>query len=65
MVKEFTYTEKFYMVSYASKDNAKFSQLFIGATPEEALRNAKKANIGYKNFKVGKTAYNTLGEKFK
>lgn len=57
------YTEKFFYVSYLSKDNKKFKELFLGKTPELALMAAKENRIGYKNFKVGSTAYNTLGEK--
>lgn len=58
------YTKKFFNVSYLSKDNKKFKELFLGETPELALMTAKESRIGCKNFKVGRTAYNTLGEKF-
>lgn len=57
-------TKKFFYVSFTSTDGVKFKELFIGETPTTALENAKKANPRKKNFKVGQTAYNTLGEKF-
>jgi len=57
------YTQKFFYVSFSSKDNVKFKELYMGNTPEEALQSAKNSKPGYKNFKVGKTAFNTLGEK--
>lgn len=58
------YTKKFHKVAYRSADGKKFNELFIGETPAESLENAKKSKIGYSGFKVGKTAYNTLGEKY-
>jgi len=64
MKKANNYTQKFYKVSHTSKDGVKFNDLVIGNTPAESLENAKKGNIGHKGFKVGKTAFNTLGEKF-
>lgn len=53
------------MASFKTKDNVKKSELFIGNTPEESLQIAKQQNIGCKYFRVGKIAYNTLGEKLK
>ena len=57
------YTKKFFYVSFKSRDGKKQKQLYMGNTPEEALKAAKDANICYKAFCVGKTAYNGLGEK--
>ena len=57
------YTQKFFYVSFQSKDDVKCKDLYMGDTPSEALKTAKKSNPGRKNFKVGKTPYNTLGEK--
>ncbi len=56
---------KFHFVSFLSSDNKKYKELFIGETPEKSLKNAKENRIAYKSFKVGKTAYNTYGEKYK
>jgi hypothetical protein len=58
-----TYTKKFYKVSFVSADGIKKADLFMGETPEEAITSAKKSNPKCKDFKAGKTAYNTLGEK--
>jgi hypothetical protein len=57
------YTKKFFYVSFQSRDGKKQKQLYMGNTPEEALQAAKNVNIRYKSFKVGKTAFNCLGEK--
>ena len=54
---------KFFFVTYYS-NGVKSKELFMGETPQEALQAAKAARPSYKGFKVGKTAYNTLGEKY-
>ena len=59
------YKQKFFIVSFQSKDGVKLKDLYMGDTPTQALKAAKKSNPYMKSFKVGKTAYNTLGEKFK
>ena len=57
------YKKKFFLVTFKSKDGIKKSELYMGNTPEEAAEQAKKSNFGCKDFKAGKTAFNTLGEK--
>jgi len=59
------YKQNFYYVSFESKDGVKCKDLFMGDTPAKAIASAKKSRIGYKKFSVGKTPYNTLGEKMK
>ena len=54
-----------YNVSYKSNDGVKLQSLYMGGNPAEALKTAKEALPGCKAFKVGKTAYNTFGEKVK
>lgn len=57
------YKKKFYKVSFVSRDGVKFSSLFMGGSPSQALKSAKQSRPAYKRFSVGKTAYNALGEK--
>lgn len=58
-----TYQNKFFKVTFKSKDGVKNTQLYMGNTPLEAIERAKKSNAGCKDFKAGRTAFNTLGEK--
>ena len=58
-----TYQKKFFLVTFKSNDGIIKKELYTGNTPEEAAEQAKKSNAGCKDFKAGKTAFNTLGEK--
>lgn len=58
------YGSKFFYVSFKSADGVSKKELYMGVCPKDAIMSAKACNLGCNSFKAGKTAYNTLGEKF-
>jgi len=56
-------TATFYMVTFKSADGVISKELFIGNTPLDAHASCKQSNPKCTVIRVGKTAYNTFGEK--
>jgi len=56
-------TVTFYMVTFKSADGVISKELFIGETPADAVASCRANKPKITVIRVGKTAYNTFGEK--
>jgi hypothetical protein len=56
---------KFYKVTSTSPDGVKSTELYYGESPKDALMRFKKYNPKAIRIRVGKTAYDTFGDKLK